>query len=76
MPVSIDGRVNLYGDARLQRYVGAWLGQSDWANNPELKKARTILLDRNCALASILHSDQRYRLVYQDDLASIFQPTH
>jgi hypothetical protein len=75
LPVSIDGRVNLYGDARLQRFEDTWLGQSDWANDPELKEARTILLDRNCALASILRSDQRYRLVYQDDLASVFQPT-
>lgn len=74
MPVSIDGRVNLYGDARLQRFANTWLGRSDWANDHALKTARTILLDRNCPLASILRSHPRYRLVYQDELASVFEP--
>jgi hypothetical protein len=75
MPVGIDGRANLYGDTRLQRFASTWLGKSDWASDPQLQRARTILLDRNCPLASILRSDQRYRLLYQDDLASVFERT-
>ncbi len=74
MPVSIDGRANLHGDARLQRFSDTWLGKSTWADDAELRKARTILLDRDCPLASILRSDRRFRLVYQDTIASVFQP--
>jgi hypothetical protein len=76
MPVSIDGRTNLYGDERLARFVATWSGKPDWANDPELSKANTILLERDAPLASILRSDSRYRLVYEDDIASIFQPVN
>ena len=75
MPVSIDGRTNLHGDARLARSINTWLGKSDWADDPELRKAQTILLDRECPLASILRSDRRFRLVYQDNIASVFRPS-
>jgi hypothetical protein len=74
MPVSIDGRNNLHGDEHLARSVRTWLGKADWVDDPELKKARTILLDRDSPLASILRSDRRFRLVYQDEIASVFQP--
>jgi len=74
MPVSIDGRTNLHGDQHVARAIHTWLGQADWADDPELKKARTILLDRDCPLNSILRSDRRFRLVYQDKIASVFQP--
>ena len=76
MPVSIDGRNNLHGDKHMARFIQTWLGKADWADDPELKKARTILLDRDCALASILRSDHRFRLVYQDEIASVFQPAN
>lgn len=74
MPVSIDGRANLHGDIQLARFADTWLGRKDWANDPELMEANTILLERDCALASILRSDSRFRLLYEDELASVFQP--
>jgi len=74
MPVSIDGRANLHGDERLSRSTMASLGAENWSDDPELMKAGTILLQRSSALSSILRSDSRFRLVYQDDVASVFQP--
>jgi hypothetical protein len=74
MPVSIDGRANLHGDERLARWANTYEGKRDWATDPALAKANTILLERDAALASILRSDARYRLVYEDDVASVFQP--
>lgn len=74
MPVSIDGRANLYGDARLIRFTESWSGRASWSSDPELMKAKTILLERDCPLASILRSDSRYRMVYDDDVASVFEP--
>lgn len=73
MPVSIDGRANLHGDARLARAAVTWMGGEKWAEDPELMAAKTILLERESGLASILRSDSRFRLVYQDELASVFQ---
>ena len=74
MALSIDGRANLYGDARLTRFFMTWSGHRDWAEDTELRKAKTILLERDNPLASILSSDSRFRLVYEDDVASVFQP--
>lgn len=74
MPVSIDGRANLQGDDRLARFVATWRGESSWAEDPELRKAKTILLERDSPLASILRSDSRFHEIYRDKIASVFQP--
>src|SRR5262249_43910756 len=71
-PVSIDGRANLHGDVRLSRYVDTWSGHRNWAEDVELRNARTILLEHESPLASILASDSRFRLVYEDEVASVF----
>jgi hypothetical protein len=72
MPVSIDGRANLHGDARLARAAVTWMGAETWAEDPELMRARTVLLERASGLASVLRSDSRFRLVYQDEVSSVF----
>jgi hypothetical protein len=74
MPVSVDGRANLHGDARLARFADSWMGKRDWAGDHQLMKANTIILERDSALASILRSDARFRLAYEDEIASVFQP--
>jgi hypothetical protein len=73
MPVSIDGRANLQGDERVARFVATWTGRGSWAADPELMNANTIILEKDCGLASILRSDQRFRLLFEDGLASVFQ---
>jgi len=73
MPVSIDGRADLQGDARVARFVTTWTGRRGWADDPELMSANTILLESDCGLASVLRSDKRFRLLYDDGLASVFQ---
>jgi hypothetical protein len=72
LPVSIDGRSNLYAESFVQA-VRTTEGMSDWSQNPDLKRARTIILDRDGALASILRVDPRFRLIYQDRVACVFQ---
>lgn len=74
LPVSIDGRANLHGDVRLSRYVDTWSGHRNWAEDVELRNARTILLEHESPLASILAADSRFHLVYEDEVASVFQP--
>jgi hypothetical protein len=72
LPVSIDGRANLYEES-LARTVKTLAGRRDWSQDPDLKRARTILLEHDGALASILQVDPNFRLVYQDRVASVFQ---
>jgi hypothetical protein len=73
MPVSIDGRANLY-EATLADTINTVTGTKNWAVDPDLRKAQTILLEQSFALASILRLDPRYRLLYEDDVAVVFAP--
>jgi hypothetical protein len=86
LPVTIDGRwpvfrqtsilygrINNHEDKQLTRAIDTLMGKN-WAEDPELRKANTILLERDCALASVLRSDSRFRLVYEDQIAAIFVP--
>jgi hypothetical protein len=75
LPVSIDGRANLYEDS-LASTVKTMKGQRGWAQDPDLKKARTILLEQDSALVALLRSDARFRLRYEDDMACVFQPVN
>jgi hypothetical protein len=73
MPVSIDGRANLY-EATLAASSNTIGGAKDWRGDADLKKAGTILLDQGGPLATVLRSDPRYRLLYEDSVAAVFQP--
>jgi hypothetical protein len=42
-PVSVDGRTNLYGEARLIRSYDTWSGEPDWENDPSLQRAGVII---------------------------------
>jgi hypothetical protein len=72
LPVSIDGRTNVQGSQHLTRSIESEEGRKNWTEDRELMKAKTLLLNRDSALASILRSDARFRLVYEDKIAVIF----
>jgi hypothetical protein len=71
--VSIDGRTNVHSAPRIVRSYLTWSGNSDWASDPDLQKARLILAPRTQALVSILRLHPRYRVIYEDKLAVVFQ---
>jgi hypothetical protein len=86
LPVTIDGRwpvfrqtsilygrTNIHEDKQLTRAIDTPMGKN-WAEDAELRNAKTILLERDCALASVLRSDSRFRLVYEDQIAAIYEP--
>jgi hypothetical protein len=70
--VSIDGRAQLYGDSGLSRAFSTLAGSLDWKSDPHLQQAGTVLIDRKCALASLLRVDTEFRKVYEDDVAVLF----
>ncbi len=74
MPVAIDGRTNLHGDARLERYGRVWSGLDGWSDDPDLTAAGVVLAPRELALSSLLLLDKRFVLVYEDQLARVFLP--
>jgi len=72
LPVAMDGRTNLHGDARIERSLATWAGKNGWASDPELAAARLVIADVNCALASLLRLDPRFELVHEDAVAAVF----
>jgi hypothetical protein len=72
MPVTLDGRQNVYGDQRMDRSVVTWSGQPDWASDPDLISARLIVGPVNAPLIQLLRRDNRFRLAYEDKLAAVF----
>ena len=72
MPVAIDGRTNLHGDARIGRYGAVWAGVPGWDDDPDLSKAGVVIAKKDQALVSLLRLDPRFRLVYEDHIAVVF----
>ncbi|MGH7827504.1 MAG: hypothetical protein ACREQ7_20295 [Candidatus Binatia bacterium] len=72
LPVSMDGRTNLHGDQRLARSIATWSGRAGWDFDPELQASRLVITSNQWALTSLLRLDRRFRLVYEDSIASIF----
>ena len=70
-PVSIDPRVDAYGDELATRSVNT-VNAIRWQDDPDLARANFVLLERSVPLASALESDPRYRLAYKDHLAAVF----
>jgi len=72
MPVSIDGRQNLYGDQRIDRSMATWNAQPDWAMDAQLMKAGVVIGPVEAPLSQALRLDPRFQLAYEDKLAVVF----
>lgn len=72
LPVAIDGRTNLHGDARSERYGEVWSGLPGWHDDPDLTAAALVIAPKETALASLLQFDERFLLVYEDELAQVY----
>jgi len=72
LPVSMDGRMNVHGDQRIERSVNTWSGLRGWESDPELMKARLVIGGANQALTNLMRTDPRFKLVYEDAVAAVF----
>jgi hypothetical protein len=72
VPVGIDGRTMVHGEARILRHANTLRGREGWRDDPELSRARLVLLHRRAALTSLLRLDGRFRLIHEDAVAVVF----
>jgi hypothetical protein len=75
LPVAIDGRTNLHGDERIERFGQVWSGLPGWDLDPDLAQAGVIIAPAECALVSLLRLDPRFRCVHEDEWARVFVRT-
>jgi hypothetical protein len=76
LPVSMDGRANVYGPERIRRSVETWSGLPGWETDPDLVAARLVIAQRRLALSELLRRDPRFELVYEDPVATVFVARH
>lgn len=78
-PVSIDGRINLYGPTENERYFKLTGGSLRMEESPSFSRAQTILLERNSGMAKALTElpalRSQFRVAYQDDIAVVIVRT-
>ena len=72
LPVAIDGRTNLHGDERIERFGRTWAGLPGWERDPDLAGAGIVIAPADSALTAHLTADRRFRRVHTDPLAVVF----
>jgi hypothetical protein len=76
IPVAMDGRTNLHGDERIARSIATWSGRPGWDSDPESMQASVVIADATRPLTSLLRTDSRFKLVYEDATALVFVAAH
>lgn len=74
MPVAVDGRAALHGTEQLKRLDADEKGKPGWSSNPALVAAGVIITPRSAPLTELLRLDSRFKLFYEDKLATVFVP--
>ena len=64
--VSMDGRVLVHGESRIQQHIDTWQGRPSWRADPELAAAKIVVGPRDAPLTALLRLDDRFALAYED----------
>jgi hypothetical protein len=75
LPVSMDGRSNLHTEGRVERNRKTWWGLPGWNTDPDLFQANLIVAPIELPLTALLKTDGRFKLCYEDQLATVFVST-
>ena len=72
IPVSIDGRSNIYGNDLIDRSIATWNADPAWASDPALLAARLVIGPVKAPLTQLLRTHTRFELVFEDKVAAVF----
>jgi hypothetical protein len=71
-PVYIDGRADVYGDNFMYEAFNTHEGRNGWQESLDRYSIRTVLIEPDVPLASLLRNDEQWQKVYEDHQAVIF----
>jgi hypothetical protein len=72
LPVAIDGRNDLYGDQLDELFYNSESAGPSYETDPYLQNAGLVILESRIPLSKILTIDPRFRLVYRDQIATVY----
>lgn len=72
LPVFIDGRADVYGDAFMDEYVLAYQLRGDWRVPLEKYDVDYVLIESGASFARLLEETPEWERAYQDEVAVIF----
>ena len=72
LPVAVDGRNDLYGDDLDKIFYYSQSAFPSYSTDPYLEESRLVILDSTLPLAKILTIDSRFRMIYHDEIATVF----
>jgi hypothetical protein len=72
MPVFIDGRADVYGDRFFDETIHTYRGLENWNLTLDRFGVRTVLIERDGPLASLLRAQAGWKVIYEDQQAIVF----
>jgi hypothetical protein len=72
LPVAVDGRNDLYGDELDPVFYYSESAYPSYKTDPYLNESGLVILESKLPLAKVLTIDPRFRLVYRDEIATVF----
>jgi len=72
LPVYVDGRTDLYGDAFLTEYLKTATAGDGWRARLAEQGVRLVIVEAASGLGRALRDEPGWSLLYQDDLAVVF----
>jgi hypothetical protein len=72
IPVSIDGRPDMYGDDFTDSYVAMWRGNKGWQARLSALDADRVLAKPKSAIATNLRKSSGWKIIFEDSIAVLF----
>jgi hypothetical protein len=70
--VSMDGRADVYGDDLIDEFLSVHDGEPKWRESLDRRGVRTVLVQPDVPLASLLRVDAGWQTVFEDQSSIIF----
>jgi hypothetical protein len=70
--VSMDGRADVYGDDLIDEFLSVHDGEPKWRESLDRRGVRTVLVQPDVPLASLLRADAGWQKVFEDQSSIIF----
>ena len=70
--VSMDGRADVYGDELIEEFLSVHDGEPKWRESLDKRGIRTVLVQPDVPLASLLRVDAGWQKVFEDQSSIIF----